>query len=336
MPTDLHVDSSPPPAWRVGVMHTAYLRIAIHLIEQRRLFTDMRVPQIARMVPLLDLIPVLKTLQAREKPLEGLELALMIPAAAHGAMGYAAVSSATIGQAMETIARFAPMRNRVFDYRFKATRDETVLSLTPAIPLQDYLSFFEVVTVISLVKMVQDIAGELAAKKMQFDATWARGPDLPIEMKIRYSQQTLALHVPSDIAAMPVATADARLYASACRSCEEELAALNGSLSARMRALMPDTHQVWPSLKDFAERFAMSPRTLIRKLEIEGCSYQSILDEAKSEMAIWYLCNTTLSISVIAERLGFMDDTNFSRSFRRWRGMKPLEYRKSQQIASTD
>jgi AraC-like DNA-binding protein len=171
---------------------------------------------------------------------------------------------------------------------------------------------------------------------MQFDATWTRGPDLPLEMKIRYSQQVLALHVPADIAAIPLATADARLYANACRSCEEELAALDGSLSARIRALLPDEHQAWPSLKNFADRFSMSARTLIRKLEAEGCNYQSILDEAKSEMATWYLCNTGLPISVIAERLGFMDDSNFSRSFRRWRGMKPLEYRKAQQIASDD
>jgi AraC-like DNA-binding protein len=72
-----------------------------------------------------------------------------------------------------------------------------------------------------------------------------------------------------------------------------------------------------------------SPRTLIRRLVAEGVTYQALLDEAKSEMACWMLKNTPLPMSAIAERLGFVDDTNFSRSFRRWRGSTPMAYRKA-------
>lgn len=60
----------------------------------------------------------------------------------------------------------------------------------------------------------------------------------------------------------------------------------------------------------------------------EGVTYQSLLDDAKTEMACWYLKNTALPMSAIAERLGFADDTNFSRSFRRWRQCSPMQYRK--------
>lgn len=60
----------------------------------------------------------------------------------------------------------------------------------------------------------------------------------------------------------------------------------------------------------------------------EGVTYQSLLDDAKTEMACRYLKNTALPMSAIAERLGFADDTNFSRSFRRWRQCTPMQYRK--------
>lgn len=322
-------DASPPAAWREGVIHPAYVRIAIALAERMGLVVGMGLPEGARMLSVLDVMPLLEQLGAVRNPYLGMELGSLIPASAHGAMGYAVVSSPTVGDAMHTLARYASMRNRFFHYQCQSDGAQTRLVLTPRMPLGPLRTFCEIGTAVSVFKMIQGVAGDEAAAHMHFDAHWDGEVPLNVPMQMHYDQLQTALRVPQAIASKATPTADAKLYASACRSCEEELAEIDGSLVSRLRTMMPGEQQDWPSLKEAAERLAMSPRTLIRRLVAEGVTYQSLLDESKSEMACWLLKNTKQPMSAIAERLGFVDDTNFSRSFRRWRGSTPLEYRKS-------
>ena len=324
-------DSSFPASWRDGVIHSAYVRIAIALAERMGLTVDLKLPEAGRMVSVLDVLPLLEPMDVAHKPFLGIDLGSMIPASAHGAMGYAVVSSATVGDAMHTLARYASMRNRFFHYRCHSVDGEIRLVLEPRMPLGPLRTFCEIGTAVSVFKMIQGVAGDEAAAHMHFDAHWDSTLPLQLPMQMHYGQAQTALRVPHALAQKASPTADAKLYASACRSCEEELAAIDGSLVSRLRAMMPDEQQNWPSLKAAAERLAMSPRTLIRRLVAEGVTYQALLDEAKSEMACWMLKNTQLPMSAIAERLGFVDDTNFSRSFRRWRGSTPMAYRKSGQ-----
>jgi AraC-like DNA-binding protein len=82
-----------------------------------------------------------------------------------------------------------------------------------------------------------------------------------------------------------------------------------------------------PSLKDCATALAVSPRTLRRKLQQRGLSYQKILDEVRLSLACSYLQNTRLSVEAIAEMVGFGESTSFTRAFKRWTGTGPLAYR---------
>jgi len=320
-------DTPPPAAWREAIIHSSYVRVAITMAESLGVITGVRKPEGSRLVPFLDVLPLLDGLGVAKNPHVGVALGAMVPAALHGSMGYAAVSSPTIGDAMATIARYAPMRNRLFTYRFSRGSKEVVLSLKARVALQGYEAFLEIATAVSIFKIVQGITGDNHATRITFDSRWEPDLEIDVPMKMRYSQNLTALRVPLSIADMPTLTADGKLYASACRSCEEELKALEGSLAARLRSLLHDGNQQWLTVKEAAQHLSMSPRTLIRKLVAEGLTYQALLDEAKGEMACWYLRNSSLPVGRIAERLGFLNDTNFSRSFRRWRGMTPLEYR---------
>lgn len=68
---------------------------------------------------------------------------------------------------------------------------------------------------------------------------------------------------------------------------------------------------------------------LIRRLREEGAHYQLLLDEVRQELACWLLQNTELSVEAVAERLGYRDTSNFSRTFRRWLGMTPNAWRRA-------
>jgi AraC-like DNA-binding protein len=54
-----------------------------------------------------------------------------------------------------------------------------------------------------------------------------------------------------------------------------------------------------------------------------------LLDHHRNELARGLLESTDLAVERIAERLGYADPSNFSRTFRRWNGVNPREFRRS-------
>lgn len=81
-----------------------------------------------------------------------------------------------------------------------------------------------------------------------------------------------------------------------------------------------------------AEALHMSTSNFHEKLKKAGTNYQELLDQTRQELVQSYMSREDLSISEIAYLLGFSDSSNFSRSFKRWLGQSPREYR--QQILS--
>lgn len=76
-----------------------------------------------------------------------------------------------------------------------------------------------------------------------------------------------------------------------------------------------------------AKRLAMHPRTLQRRLEELGTSFQSLYDEARRSLAERYLAEDHLAVGEIAFLLGYSDPSNFHRAFRRWTGCTPAQFR---------
>jgi len=64
-------------------------------------------------------------------------------------------------------------------------------------------------------------------------------------------------------------------------------------------------------------------------LSVEGTSYQEILDEIRRESAEAYLRGSSMSCSEVGYLLGFSEPAAFTRAFKRWRGLTPLEFRRT-------
>lgn len=81
------------------------------------------------------------------------------------------------------------------------------------------------------------------------------------------------------------------------------------------------------TMEDVARKLALSKRTLQRRIEAEGTSYQQILKETRQALAQHYLENTALPAAEISFLLGFDEPNSFYRAFRTWTGRTPESVR---------
>jgi AraC-like DNA-binding protein len=72
-----------------------------------------------------------------------------------------------------------------------------------------------------------------------------------------------------------------------------------------------------------ARALNLSLRSMQRKLKAQGMSFRKLLDDTRRQLAEQYLKDSTLSVSEIAYLLGFAEVSSFSRAFRRWTGHAP-------------
>ena len=77
-----------------------------------------------------------------------------------------------------------------------------------------------------------------------------------------------------------------------------------------------------------AKRLHCSERTLQRQLKTYQLNFQDILDQYRLEQSKLYL-QQGKSLSEIAERLNYADQSAFGRAFKRWTGITPKQFLKS-------
>jgi AraC-like DNA-binding protein len=84
-----------------------------------------------------------------------------------------------------------------------------------------------------------------------------------------------------------------------------------------------------PQMDVVARSLGISVRSLRRRLDEEGVSYTTLLNEARATVAKRMLDDPRRSIYETAYAMGFSDPSAFHRAFKRWTGMTPTQYRHS-------
>lgn len=261
--------------------------------------------------------------------------------AAQGLFGQAAAASINLEQAMSVMATYLPTRNNIFIYSWAVTAKGGEFRIRPRFDLYEDLETTTLMTLINLVHVSTFLCGEDVIPEMGLSVPWDI-EKLPSFHKIKrikveqlsYTDEFL-LTIPNEILQRENLFADSRQFRLACMGCEEELNILRGRFTERVRSIIAEASRsaqsdygpVWRSLQKVSEQLAISPRTLNRKLQQENTSFSQILDETRSELACWYLKNSDLSIAEISSVLGYADDTNFARTFKRWKHITPISYR---------
>lgn len=134
----------------------------------------------------------------------------------------------------------------------------------------------------------------------------------------------------------PFLTASAEMWDAFEPQFQRNLAALSGAHTTTDRvraALLEGLPSAQFSSGQIARKLGMSRRTMQRRVEAEGTTFQALLRQTRLELARHYLAQTTLPTSQIAFLLGFAEPTSFHRAFRSWTGTTPDHVRR--QLAAT-
>ncbi|MDB4946789.1 MAG: Virulence regulating protein [Labilithrix sp.] len=127
-------------------------------------------------------------------------------------------------------------------------------------------------------------------------------------------------------ATRPFLTSNEALWATFEPTLRQRLADLDASVMTGTRvraALLEGLPSGLVTMEAIARKLALSKRTLQRRIEAEGTSFQQILKETREDLARHYLANTVLPATEISFLLGFDQPNSFYRAFRTWTGTTP-------------
>lgn len=129
--------------------------------------------------------------------------------------------------------------------------------------------------------------------------------------------------------ALALAARDNNIAALHLRLVEEELDRLEvAKTSHDVRRLLEGVPlHPEPRRERVAAALSISDRTLQRRLQAEGASFQRLLDDTRRARAQQYLRKPSNSLKLVAAQLGFEDQSNLFRACRRWFGESPSQYR---------
>lgn len=262
----------------------------------------------------------------------GLQLALRTPPTAHGNLGVAMMSSASLGEAMQLALRFMPLLQNNLLVQLQIDGGWVTLSLASGVPLSAPVHrFFSEAMLFGLYRSATWMLGRQSLSGCELHFDFPSPKPLPAGLPIcRYDQPACQIRFPVEWLALPLPMADQIARARAIEHCKVE-AALYGTpatdLCSRVRLELERSPQRPPSLTQVAARLHLSDRSLKRHLQMAGTSFRLLLTEVRRRQARRLIEQGELPLHRIAGQLGYQDPSNFTRAFKRWMGETPSALR---------
>lgn len=143
------------------------------------------------------------------------------------------------------------------------------------------------------------------------------------------NQQHAALYLHKKIFDKVLGSTDHGLREIVDSYLERNFRSHHGSITDRVRhAIRVNLSSPKANKTDIAYMLAMHPRSLQRKLDEEGTSFELIKDKLRQQLLLQYLADSQASMSQIASVLGFSEQSALSRACKNWFGMTPRQLRK--------
>jgi AraC-like DNA-binding protein len=281
--------------------------------------------------------------------------------APHGALGFAALSAPTLGSALEAITELMAVRISAIGLSLERKDGRYTLRLFDRSEDADVFNEVCELTIKNIETLVTTLfghgllqapagAGQLNPNSPEREAIiyLARtrpddeGPWMAVfESRLVFDAGQNALSIPVDWWQLASPLYDELNYRGNLSKCRDLFIARQqqASVAHRVSALLKQHFEQQiagrsasaelPGLRAVANVMHLSPRTLTRRLQVEGQSYNDILRDVRREYARSLLRDARLSVAEVGEYLGFHEPANFARAFRSWFGTSPAAWRRS-------
>lgn len=273
-----------------------------------------------------------RVLSRTNDPLIGLKVGLEVEVWHLESFGLFLMTHETVHGALSTLIDFLPSISGGFQLALRTSAAGVTLVYTP------------------VGWRYQELRAEVAAGVAVSLCRWMTGERPALEISLRHAPRAAeaayeeVLDVPTrfrapgyeiffsnEVLAMPLIRANARareqlreVARAMMRAPEEET-----TRTIARAALLKDPQR---DRSHLAMALGMSVRSLTRKLAEEGTTYGELRQEVLVELSKRAL-REGLRGKAIAERLGFADESGFTKAFRRWTGETPAQYRRAAQAA---
>ncbi|MDD3763311.1 MAG: AraC family transcriptional regulator [Nevskiales bacterium] len=250
----------------------------------------------------------------------------------YGALGYVAMNSATLGEALDSLRRYQALVIDVGGVDIRRAGDDQILSWDPNTdrPYRQLAEF----NISGLVSFTRWLAGPQASPS-RVDFAYPAPDDLGehhriLRCPLRFDQPCYRLALPSAGLHAPVIQPDPAMRELMLRLADKQLLELprGEDVLARARALIAKRLNHPPVELDWvATQLAMSNRSLQRRLADAGLSFTQLIEQVRRELAERHLRESGLDLTDIAFLLGYSEQSAFQRAFKRWTGLTPSAWR---------
>lgn len=143
----------------------------------------------------------------------------------------------------------------------------------------------------------------------------------------QFNAEFAALRFPAALMDMPLQGAEPRRRRAAEKRAEaaDDVSLLQRTYRAVRLLLLDNRH----SGDDIAQMLSIHRRTLNRRLRAQGTTFQEVLDRVRFDAARQLLSGSELSLDDVAAALGYGAVSSFMRSFQRWAGTTPGQWRRN-------
>ena len=261
-----------------------------------------------------------------------LRVAEKIPLGAYPLLDYLVMTSETVGEGFDQLARYLRLVGSPGDLRIHDQRDPVIVRLAVCSPFNS-----EFTLSLAVLHFRRETDGAFGAAAVRF----RHRPDDPADFErllgcpVHTGAAADELAIAPEAWRQPLRRRDSLLHGVLTSQAEEMLARRGSDQRASIqlrRAFSRGLSGRGANLPALARRLGTSPRTLQRRLGQEGTTFQEILDQFRSDAAERYLADSSLSCAEVGYLLGFSEPAAFHRAFKRWRGLTPRDYRRQRAV----
>jgi AraC-like DNA-binding protein len=249
----------------------------------------------------------------------------------------AAMSSDLFATALDVLQKFISVNFPTLSLDVLKEPGKVLLRWHPTVDFQEteyFLIGSALMVTENLLKLLlqKDQVTEYAEMMVAKPEQWAEfsNASFPVSFDAPFNQLVFS----DSYLSQPLPGTDSIAHKNFLRLCEQQMADafFEQGITAQVRGVIVKHHYHSVTIETAATELGMSERNLRRQLSQSGTSYKKVVDDVRAARARELLKVAGLPISNIAYDLGFTDPSNFARSFKRWVGMSPLEYREQGQV----